>query len=36
MVRITNRSGSLKNMTYIYVMPLSEDYNGNGFLENGG
>lgn len=23
-------------MTYIYVMPIHENYNGYGFLENGG
>lgn len=26
----------LSKMTYIYVMPIHENYNGYGFLENGG
>lgn len=26
----------LAKMTYIYVMPLHEEYNGYGVLENGG
>jgi hypothetical protein len=26
----------IAKMTYIYVMPLHEEYNGYGVLENGG